>query len=92
MREEKKNTTRPTARSGLQEAMQADEGKRWEGRVYIECVTACWRGGQGGGAYMKLDKDIVNAAKKRNVLGRHLEIEIPSEIYDELLKLCEKNG
>ena len=37
----------------------------------------------GRGAYIKLDKAVIAKAKKTNVLGRHLDIEIPSEIYDE---------
>lgn len=41
----------------------------------------------GRGAYIKKDIDALNKAKKSNALGRHLEIEIPEEIYDELEKI-----
>ncbi len=46
----------------------------------------------GRGAYLKLDKDIIAKAQKKNVLGRHLEVVVPTEIYDELVKLCDQNG
>lgn len=41
----------------------------------------------GRGAYIKKDIDTLTKAKKSNALGRHLEIEIPEEIYDELEKI-----
>lgn len=43
----------------------------------------------GRGAYIKKDKKAFLKAKKTNVLGRHLDTEIPSEIYDELLGMFE---
>lgn len=46
----------------------------------------------GRGAYLKKDKNVILKAKKTNVLSRHLEVEIPSNIYDELLKLVENEG
>lgn len=42
----------------------------------------------GRGAYLKKDKDIIEKAKKTKILDKQLEICIPEEIYDELLKLC----
>lgn len=41
----------------------------------------------GRGAYLKKDKDIILQAKKSKVLDRKLEIEVPDEIYSELLEL-----
>jgi Predicted nucleic-acid-binding protein implicated in transcription termination len=43
----------------------------------------------GRGAYLKLDAQIIEKAKKSKVLEKHLEISIPEEIFDELLKKCE---
>ena len=40
----------------------------------------------GRGAYLKKDIDVVNKARKTKMLDKHLEIEIPSSIYDELEK------
>ena len=44
----------------------------------------------GRGAYLKLDKAVILKAKKTNVLGRHLDTEIPETIYDELLGLLNE--
>lgn len=41
----------------------------------------------GRGAYLKKDKDVILKAKKTKVLDRHLEVEVPENIYDELLGL-----
>ncbi len=41
----------------------------------------------GRGAYLKKDKDVILKAKKTKVLDRHLEVEVPEHIYDELLGL-----
>jgi hypothetical protein len=41
----------------------------------------------GRGAYLKKDKDVILKAKKTKVLDRQLEVEIPENIYDELLGL-----
>lgn len=41
----------------------------------------------GRGAYLKKDKDVILKAKKTKVLDRQLEVEVPENIYDELLGL-----
>lgn len=41
----------------------------------------------GRGAYLKKDKDVVLRAQKGKVLDKKLEIEVPQEIYEELLGL-----
>jgi predicted RNA-binding protein YlxR (DUF448 family) len=41
----------------------------------------------GRGAYLKRSVDAVDLARKKNALGRALEVVIPDEIYDELLKI-----
>ena len=44
----------------------------------------------GRGAYIKKDIDVLEKAIKSKVLERHLEIEIPDNIYDELRIIIEK--
>ncbi len=41
----------------------------------------------GRGAYLKKDLEVFEKAKKSKILDRHLEIEVPEEIYEELKKL-----
>jgi len=38
----------------------------------------------GRGAYIKKDISVLEKAKKSNILGKKLEIEIPNSIYEEL--------
>ena len=42
----------------------------------------------GRGAYLQKTKETVELAKKTKVLSRALECEIPEEVYEELLKIC----
>ncbi len=42
----------------------------------------------GRGVYLHLAPEVVVLAKKKNILSRHLEVEIPSAIYDELEQLA----
>lgn len=57
--------------------------KTKEGEVSIDLTGRA----NGRGAYLKKDKDVIEKARKTKALDRHLEIQIPEEIYDELLKL-----
>ena len=41
----------------------------------------------GRGAYLKKDKEIILKAKKTKVLDKKLEIDVPEEIYDELINM-----
>lgn len=41
----------------------------------------------GRGAYLKLDKAVIEAARKSKVLDKKLEVSVPDSIYDELLGL-----
>lgn len=43
----------------------------------------------GRGAYLKREKKIIEKAIKTKKLDRHLGIEIPSKIYEELLELFD---
>lgn len=38
----------------------------------------------GRGAYLKKDAEVIERAKKTKVLNRHLEIEVPDSIFEEL--------
>ncbi|MBQ3375959.1 MAG: YlxR family protein [Erysipelotrichaceae bacterium] len=40
----------------------------------------------GHGAYLKKDAEVIALAKKKKILNRILETEIPDEVYEELLK------
>lgn len=42
----------------------------------------------GRGAYLKKSEEVICKAKKSKILERHLEVEIPDEVFDELLKMC----
>lgn len=42
---------------------------------------------RGRGAYLSKSKDAIMLAKKKKILDRHLEVSVPDEIYDELLKI-----
>ncbi len=44
----------------------------------------------GRGAYLKLDLDIINMAKKTKALDKKLETEVNDEIYEELINLLNK--
>ena len=41
----------------------------------------------GRGAYLKKDIKVFEQAKKNKVLNRHLEVEVPDSIFEELEKL-----
>jgi len=40
----------------------------------------------GRGVYLSKSEEVIKKAEKTNVLKKHLEIEIPKSIYEELLK------
>lgn len=44
----------------------------------------------GRGAYLKLDKDVIEKARKSGVLDKRLEVKVEDSVYDELNKLLEK--
>ena len=44
----------------------------------------------GRGVYLHLTPEVVALAKKKNVLSRHLEVEVRETIYEELEKLAGK--
>ncbi len=40
----------------------------------------------GRGAYLKKDREVILKAQKNKILNKHLEINIPETVYEELLK------
>lgn len=44
----------------------------------------------GRGAYIKKDATVVDKARKSKVLERHLEVNVPDTIYDELKKFISE--
>lgn len=38
----------------------------------------------GRGAYLKKDKEVIKKCKQNKILDKHLETNIPDEIYEEL--------
>ena len=53
-----------------------------EGKVIIDDEKGK---ANGRGAYLKKDEAVIKLAQKNKILDRVLEVEIPKEIYDELL-------
>ena len=43
----------------------------------------------GRGAYLSLDVEVINKARKSNILERKLEAKIPDKMYDELLEMIK---
>ncbi len=43
----------------------------------------------GRGAYLKRDADVIKKAQKTKILEKHLEIEIPDNIYEELDRIIK---
>ena len=41
----------------------------------------------GRGAYLKKDLEVFKKAKSSKVLNRHLEVEVPDSVFEELEKL-----
>lgn len=41
----------------------------------------------GRGAYLKLDSSVIDKAEKSKILNKHLEIDVPSKIYEDLRNL-----
>ena len=56
-----------------------------EGEVFVDHTGRM----NGRGAYIKKSKEALTLAKKKNVLGRSLKVDIPEAIYMELEKHCE---
>ena len=44
----------------------------------------------GRGAYLTLDRDIIELAQKKNVLANQLSAQIDPSLYEQLLELVDK--
>ena len=44
----------------------------------------------GHGAYLKKDIAVINKAKQSKILNKKLEIEVPDNIFEELINIIEK--
>ena len=54
-----------------------------EGEVFVDTTGKM----NGRGVYLKKDKDIILKAKESKILNKKLEVQVPDEIYDELVKV-----
>lgn len=43
----------------------------------------------GHGAYLKMDAEVFKLARSKKLLDRHLEVEVPNEVYDQLDSLIK---
>jgi predicted RNA-binding protein YlxR (DUF448 family) len=59
--------------------------KNKEGEVFIDTTGKA----NGRGAYLKKDIEVIEKARKTKSLDRILEIEIPANIYEELIELIK---
>ncbi|RKJ35460.1 YlxR family protein [Butyricicoccus sp. 1XD8-22] len=46
----------------------------------------------GRGAYVSKSEEAIELARKKNILERQLEVKIPEEVYDELLRLIRRES
>ncbi len=51
-----------------------------EGNVIVDLTGKA----NGRGAYLKKDLETIEKAEKSKLLNKHLEIEVPKEVYEEL--------
>lgn len=51
-----------------------------EGNVIVDMTGKA----NGHGAYLKKDLEVFEKAQRTGVLNRHLEVEVPQSIFDEL--------
>ena len=59
-----------------------------EGNVVVD-ITGKVRG---HGAYVCKKKSAITAAQKKKTLNKHLEVEVPDSVYEEMLKLLEEGN
>ena len=45
----------------------------------------------GRGAYLKKDKDVILKAQKNKILDKELNVEVPNNIYEDLLSMIDMN-
>lgn len=59
-----------------------------EGEIKIDITGKL----NGRGAYIKKDLLVLEKARKSKILERHLECQIPDDIYQEIQEILEKNN
>ena len=56
-----------------------------EGEVFVDESGKL----NGKGAYLKLDKEVIDKARSSKVINRYLEVDVPDSIYEDLLNLIK---
>ena len=56
-----------------------------DGSVFVDLTGKV----NGRGAYIKKELDVLVKAKKNKILERHLEVNIPDSVYEEIRKYVE---
>ena len=59
-----------------------------EGNVVVDTTGKV----RGHGAYVCKKKSAITAAQKKKTLNKHLEVEVPDSVYEEMLKLLEEGN
>ncbi len=54
-----------------------------EGKVLVDTTSKL----NGRGCYLKKDKTVIEKAKNSGILNKYLEVDIPNEIYEELINI-----
>ncbi len=62
--------------------------KNKENKVFVDLTGKA----NGRGAYIKKSLEVLEQAKKSKTLDRHLEIEVPNEIYEELSNIINSKN
>ena len=60
--------------------------KNNENKVFVDTTGKA----NGRGAYIKRDINTIEKAKSSKALDKHLEINVPNEIYEELLNIIKE--
>jgi len=58
-----------------------------DGRVFVDYTGKA----NGRGAYLKASLEVLEKAIKSKNLDRHLEVSVPSEVYEEIREYVDKN-
>ncbi|CAM3748858.1 RNase P modulator RnpM [Alkalicoccus chagannorensis] len=54
-----------------------------EGEVTVDTTSKK----SGRGAYVSSDEQVIEDARKKGVLSRHLKAEVPDAVYDDMLRI-----
>ncbi len=56
-----------------------------EGNVFFDLSGKA----NGRGAYVKNSEEVILKAKQKDLLGRHLDVRVPDEVYEELYRYAQ---